>query len=170
VEWPIRNLDLIVRWISLLLDQIRRPLEFGSADRIDRLCEMLIMEMAADQARPVVRDNDLDIAALEAIRTYLEVHCLERMNLAELAKSRGLSPSTFRRKWSANYAIPPAHYLIQRRMEEACRLLKETGLRIKEIAEKLHFDDPLYFSRSFGRFIGCSPENYLSRHGYSRKK
>jgi AraC family transcriptional regulator of arabinose operon len=47
-----------------------------------------------------------------------------------------------------------------RRIARASQLLTQTTLQIQEIAEKIGYEDPLYFSRTFSRLIGCSPRQY----------
>jgi AraC family transcriptional regulator of arabinose operon len=47
-----------------------------------------------------------------------------------------------------------------RRIAKASQLLTQSTLQIQEIAEKIGYEDPLYFSRTFSRLIGCSPRQY----------
>lgn len=46
------------------------------------------------------------------------------------------------------------------RMEEACRLLCSTLMRVGDIADRLGFTDMLYFSRCFHNYTGKSPSRY----------
>ena len=48
-------------------------------------------------------------------------------------------------------------YIQSRRMEEACRLLRYTSLPVGDIAERLGFDTPSYFVRSFVKSVGQKP-------------
>ena len=45
-------------------------------------------------------------------------------------------------------------------IERACQLLKSTNMKINQIALKLAFDDPYYFSRIFKKIVGVSPKAY----------
>ena len=56
--------------------------------------------------------------------------------------------------------ITMQHYHNAMRMEEACRLLCSTLMRVGDIADKLGFSDMLYFSRCFHRYTGKSPSRY----------
>jgi AraC family transcriptional activator of pobA len=51
-------------------------------------------------------------------------------------------------------------------MLEAEKFLKHTDLHVSEIAYRLNFEDPAYFSRLFRKYMGTSPrvfrENNLS--------
>ena len=46
------------------------------------------------------------------------------------------------------------------RISEAKKLLKNTGLSIKEISERTGFFDSNYFSNSFKKETGVSPKEY----------
>jgi AraC-like DNA-binding protein len=50
----------------------------------------------------------------------------------------------------------------QRQLEEAARLLRTTGLRVGEVAGRVGFPDPLYFSRSFRALFSVPPSRYAS--------
>jgi len=51
-------------------------------------------------------------------------------------------------------------YVIKARMEEAKRLLKTSEYNVIQIAKKLGYSDPGYFSRVFKRSEGISPKEY----------
>ena len=48
------------------------------------------------------------------------------------------------------------------RIEKAKKLLYDPSRRIHEIAEDLGFSDVAHFSRSFKKFVGCTPGEYRS--------
>ncbi|MFF2889732.1 response regulator [Paenibacillus sp. NPDC057967] len=54
-------------------------------------------------------------------------------------------------------------YLMHIRMEAAMALLRETGLKAFEIAERVGFADPNYFSFCFKKRLGISPKEYRGR-------
>ena len=56
--------------------------------------------------------------------------------------------------WSMNTLIREI------RIREAIRMLKETEMNISEIAYKLGFSDPLYFSKYFKKEVGAAPQHY----------
>jgi two-component system response regulator YesN len=51
-------------------------------------------------------------------------------------------------------------YLMHIRMEEAKSLLRTTDLKAFEIADKVGYTDPNYFSFSFRKQVGISPKEY----------
>ncbi|MDR1955778.1 MAG: helix-turn-helix transcriptional regulator, partial [Treponema sp.] len=51
-------------------------------------------------------------------------------------------------------------WLSQYRVAEAKRLLRGTNLRIYQIAEKVGFSNPYYFSKVFKEFTGISCKEF----------
>lgn len=60
-----------------------------------------------------------------------------------------------------NYkGLSPINYLIQKRVEEARHLLESTNYPVTKIAEIIGFSSQSYFSQTFKRLTGTSPNNY----------
>ncbi len=135
--------------------------EVGFADRIDRLCELMVIESILGETRETAAPEG---QAMLEIREHVRLHFLEYHDFDALARKHGLSASTFRRHWAALVGAPPARYAMRLKMEEACRLLVETRMKVGEIAETLGFNDPLYFSRRFHLETGVTAIQYRQNH------
>lgn len=70
--------------------------------------------------------------------------------------SSGYLSSIFKKETKTTFVS----YLLQIRMETAKQLLRTTDLRSFEIAEKVGFSDPNYFSFCFRKHCGISPKDY----------
>ena len=55
-------------------------------------------------------------------------------------------------------------YLTNVRLEKAKELLKNTDAKTYEIAEKVGFSEPNYFSFIFKKNIGLSPSQYRAKN------
>jgi two-component system response regulator YesN len=73
--------------------------------------------------------------------------------------SAGYFSSIFKRETKLTYV----NYLLHIRMEAAKELLLSTDLKTFEIAEKVGYADPNYFSFSFKKQVGVSPKDYRNR-------
>lgn len=133
----------------------------GFADRIDRLCEFMLLESILGETRRSISPEE---RAIFEIRDTVKARFLEDHDFNALARLHGLSASTFRRRWAGGVGEPPARYVMRLRMEEACRLLVETRLKAGEIAGILGFSDPLYFSRRFRLEMGVTALEYRQSH------
>ena len=54
-------------------------------------------------------------------------------------------------------------YYSDLKISTAKKLLRENELSIKEISEKLCFDTPNYFSKTFKKIVGLTPSEYKKR-------
>lgn len=161
--WPIYNPASVRHGLTELCQRLENLHTYGLADRIDRLCDMLLTDTLITYEIHLMPDEVEQL--IRAIETHIAAHIAETIDFDALARQHGLSPTHFRRLWQRFFTIPPTHYVLQKRMQAACRFLTETNLRINEIAERLGFKDPLYFSKQFHRLIGRTASDYRGQQG-----
>jgi AraC-like DNA-binding protein len=159
--WQVRRPTPMLEQLASIRELLPRLNEGGAADRIDRACEMMILESHLGEHRPALEREE---AIVQAIRRRVRADLGAHHNFDKLAREHGISPGTFRRYWARYVSLPPARYVMDLRMREARRLLIETSLTIAEIAGKLGFADPLYFSRCFAATQGLPATAYRRQH------
>lgn len=108
-------------------------------------------------------ESDYIAEKIDSAKHLIRSHFNEDLNLEDIAKDTGMSYSWFRKKFKEFTGISPAKYILSLRIQEACRLLSESKLSIKEISWRLNFDDASYFSAMFTREVGISPKEYRAR-------
>ena len=153
--WPITNPAAANVLIAELEALSKAPAPEMVVDRVDRACERLILETRLS-SQPARGGEEMISTALAQMRMDLA----RPIDWEKAAARNGVSVSTFRRRWHAASKTPPARYLKQLRITEACRLLAETARPIYEIAHLVGFADELYFSRRFHRELGMAPREY----------
>jgi AraC-like DNA-binding protein len=82
------------------------------------------------------------------------------IRITSLAKAHGVTVDAFSLAFSRSTGISPKEYITRRINQEALALVINTDLKMKEIADKLRFNDEFYFSRFFKNMNGCSPSHY----------
>ncbi|WP_419874522.1 helix-turn-helix domain-containing protein [Candidatus Pristimantibacillus sp. PTI5] len=91
---------------------------------------------------------------------YMKERTQDNITLRDLAEQFSLSPNylglIFKEETGKNFS----EYFIQLRMEEACRLLKTTNMKIYEIADRVGYRHLPYFSRQFKEMYGMTPLEY----------
>lgn len=133
-------------------------------DRIDRVCERLVLESLLEAHRDEPSPSE---AAVDAIRHRVEMDPLHDHDFDALAREHDLSPTHFRRLWNRAVGTPPARYRSELLLRRACHDLVETARPVAAIAADLGFSDPLYFSRRFRHIVGDSPTGYRRRYAGS---
>lgn len=91
---------------------------------------------------------------------YIEDHLGADLRLADLAAVQGGSPGAFAASFTRGTGVSPKEYLKRRLNQEAIRWVMGSNLRMKDIAEKLRFNDEYYFSRFFQKQNGVPPLRY----------
>ena len=102
---------------------------------------------------PLVRD----------VFAYVEKTMSSRLNVAELAETLNISPSTLAKRFKKETEMSIGAYLDQILFNQACRLLLTTDLSVGQISDRLGFCDQFYFSRYFKRHQQGTPTGYRSR-------
>ncbi|AKJ64392.1 AraC family transcriptional regulator [Kiritimatiella glycovorans] len=95
---------------------------------------------------------------------YINRHFAEPLDVPVLARMAGMSVSQFERKFRRLFQMTPRHYLIQVRVNHACRALLETADTISRIAQDSGFYDHSHLTRQFKRMKGVTPQEYRRIH------
>ena len=82
------------------------------------------------------------------------------VGISALPEIAGVSNPTLIRMFHEYCGKSPMEHLTEMRMELAKNLLESTDLSIKEIAGRVGYNDPLYFSSVFRKFSGMSPRAF----------
>lgn len=88
-----------------------------------------------------------------------------KVTVQEIAAELGSSYSNFRKLFKEYTGSSPALYQQTLKLQRAKELLSSTDMSIKEIAYRLNFDSPDYFSSKFKMKVGCKPSDYREEMG-----
>jgi len=81
-------------------------------------------------------------------------------DLRRFAREAGCGSRHFIRQFRRVTGITPGAWFIRQKMLRARALLTLPNIQVKEVAARLGYADPLYFSRVFKRVVGLPPENF----------
>jgi len=87
----------------------------------------------------------------------------QEVDLAALARSLGMSYSSFRHAFRAQVGTAPAQYRLARRVAAASRELETSMLPLAQIAERTGFPSAAHFSTAFKKKTGLSPREYRAQ-------
>ena len=83
--------------------------------------------------------------------------------IEDFARHLGMSRTAFYNKMKQITGLSPVDFIKQVRIKKALKLLDEGTLSITEIAYKVGFADPKYFSRCFKAEMNMTPTQYIGR-------
>ena len=93
-------------------------------------------------------------------KSYIDTHLEEDLGVEMLASYVFLNRSYFSREFKAYTGIGVMDYIIQKRMEKACELIKLKKYNAEKIAELVGYTDVKYFQRSFKKYTGYTIREY----------
>lgn len=121
--------------------------------------------LRARRPAPVARRSDGDghtrggFAAwqLNRVIDHIETHLAGKMTGRELAALIGISVGQLFRAFKVSVGVPPFRYILQRRVELACRIMKTSEEPLSQVAIACGLCDQSHFCRVFRRATGFSP-------------
>lgn len=85
------------------------------------------------------------------------------LSLVSIAEHVGVSQNTIRLVMHEKTGMAPRDYILRVRMEEACRLLRETELTAREVSERVGYKESRYFYNVFKRYTGATAFEYRTQ-------
>lgn len=145
-----------------------------------RVFELLNVPLVISSSSVYVRLDQIPDAYLEAqlncpanqqlhslhvrlAKEYVDRHLLEEVSLAKVAGAIAISPSYLSRIFLKEVGERFSDYVIRNKTEYSKKLLRETNLKVYEIAEKLGYMNPHYFSKLFKERVGMTPLEYRNQ-------
>jgi two-component system response regulator YesN len=95
--------------------------------------------------------------------SYIQGNYQNDITLSQIAEHLYISPAYLSRVFSQEMGTPFTNYLREYRVNAAKKLLKESRLKIYEVASKVGYTDVAHFSKSFKQVTGVTPARYRER-------
>jgi len=132
---PFSDMDAFGEWLAAYCERLR---QLARRERKDSV--RLLIDRAAGLLQERYADSELS----------LEVVC------AELGVSAAYMSTVFKKETGQGFVS----FLTELRMDKALELLAGTDLKTYQIAERIGYTDPNYFSYVFKKKFGMSPSKY----------
>jgi YesN/AraC family two-component response regulator len=97
---------------------------------------------------------------IKKIMLYMNVHYKEDINLETIAKKANMNLCYFSVFFKKNAGMHFKEFLTRLRLEHALALLLREDIKTYELAEKVGFTDPRYFSELFKKHYGKTPMEF----------
>ena len=94
---------------------------------------------------------------LRAILAYMRNHSADNIHIETLARKFGLSKSAMYKLFMRGLKRSPKQVLTDFRLENACRLLRNTSLKVEAISEEVGFPDNNAMYVAFRNRLGKRP-------------
>lgn len=165
---------VINRVIHDVLDLLRGSL--GEEQRISNVKQIIEWErvpLTAIQLQSLVTDflvessktlcscyqNNVH-ATIHEIKKYISTHFDQELTLKSIANKFYMNPVYMGQLFKKTYGVYFKDFLLKLRIDEAKKLLRQTDMRVYEIAEKVGFNNSDYFVTQFEKMAGKTPSQY----------
>ena len=95
---------------------------------------------------------------------YMQKNYAEHITSEIFAKQMFISTNFYQRVFKQIMGVPPAQFLRDVRVSEACRLLANTDMTVQEIAEECGFNCASYFIYVIKKQLGITPLEYRKQN------
>lgn len=136
-------------------------------ERVLGLLNRYLEDTDTHRRRLQLERSTLNLNDLEAyILAHLEIPDYKADNpltLKRLAKSCGMTPTSFHAAYSRHYKMPLDNLVAKLRVEQAMKILKNSSHTVTEIAEMVGYTEKTNLTRAFKRHYGHPPSFYRKK-------
>lgn len=97
---------------------------------------------------------------IHKVKQYIESHYHQNMSLKSISKTFFMNPVYLGQLFKKTYGVYFNDFLLDIRIQEAKRLLRQTDLKVYEVAERVGFGNPDYFVTQFEKVEHKTPTEY----------
>lgn len=128
------------------------------------LKQLLLLLFRAQKEQPEIKADTSSVhRTISEVAAFVGKHYNDELRLHDVANRFFISPYYLSRKFKACTGFGFSEYVQLVRIREAQRLLRETELKIIEVAEQVGIDSVANFHKLFKSANGCSPLQYRKR-------
>jgi len=110
-----------------------------------------------------VREGEGHSGTVRAILGYIEASLPGEISLGDISSVFFMSEGHLCRLFKKEMGMSIMAYVKRQRMLMAARLLRDSGVSVGAIAQRVGVGDPNYFCRAFKQEMGVTPSEYRSR-------
>ncbi len=153
--FPLENPDHFYRYFQEIGRSLSNAHTRSGGCRVSSLCYELLQDLSMPVQERRCPEN------LERVLLKMESDPEQNLPISLLSEMAGVSPAGLTRLFREHLQTSPHRYLVSCRMKRAEELLSKHMFSIKEIAQRVGYENPLNFSTEFRKYFGASPKKHL---------
>jgi AraC family transcriptional regulator len=156
--------DVVIRELGFsLLPVFQRPDEANTlfVDHVTTaIAAHVLHAYGPKQTRPAKRLPALTNWQEARVKEILSADLQGNVSVTQLARECEMSLSGFARAFQNSVGVPPHRWLLERRVERAMSIMRQTQRSMDQIARQCGFHDERHFARVFERIVGATPGDW----------
>ncbi len=166
-----QTFDSLNRMMQRETDEQRyedEQLVFGHVENLlEQVNKLAENASAANKLKPQIREMEitsLDKKLVQDATNYIEEN-LDNTDISveTMAEAMAMSRVHLYKKLTAITDLTPSEFIRQVRLQHAEQLLRKSQLSVAEVAYKVGFNNPRYFSKYFKEMYGMMPSEYKNK-------
>ena len=150
-----------IKTILLEFDNSNNPY---AEKTIDYLLKVLILNLLKNTSTNLYLTSKMDVSKeCKTVQKYIKKHFKENISLDTLSDLVFLNKYYLAHAFKKYHKISPIQYQLQLKVKEAKSLLTTTNLGISDISNSLGFSSQSYFSQTFKKETGMTPNQYRKK-------
>lgn len=137
----------------------KKNIPIGSEQLLKNLLEYFLLTLIrkTNKKSSDTENKKLDKLNYFEVVSYIDDNYLEKITLDELAFIFRTNRSTLCKNFKTQTGKTISQFIIEKKLEMAKLLIKETNKSLTEISEQLNFESIHYFTKFFKKHTGLSP-------------
>ncbi|MCR4568680.1 MAG: response regulator [Pseudobutyrivibrio sp.] len=146
---------------AVLSSDVRNQIEKVDSESVIPLVREMLAVAISKRKNEVGKQSR---SQLSAAMKYVDEHYSDsNLTLNQVAKEVNISPSYLSAMFSRENKTTFVEYMTAKRMEAAKAMLRNTGDKTQDIADKVGYKDSHYFSYIFKKTYGISPKEFRAK-------
>jgi len=151
--------------LFLVMSEKKTGYEFLTQGYLYQLLGLLVGQHLYTVNISETRISQQHVMVFKRVLSYIENNYSKHISLEDLSKISGMNPKYFCRFFREMSYHTPIEYLNYFRIECACEQLSTTNNTIIEVALNCGFNDISYFIKTFRKYKGITPKQYIKNGG-----
>lgn len=114
--------------------------------------------------RELEKNGDRAAYVVKKVKEYVQRHYGEAMTMEDMAEEIHLSVNYVRSIFKEGTGQTILEYITDFRFMKACELLKDPSLKIKDVGNRVGYENISYFGSVFTKRYGMTPNEYRRKH------
>jgi AraC-like DNA-binding protein len=150
----------IIDYLSAALSSKKTGYEFMTQGCLYQLLGVILESHLYEEQVVDIADTER-LNSIKNVLAYISDNYYNNISLDNLAKIAGMNPKYFCRYFRSMTGRTPIDYLNYYRIECACEMLSTKDISIKEAAISCGFNDESYFIKTFHKYKGITPKQFI---------
>jgi AraC family transcriptional activator of pobA len=136
----------------------------GKRPRFGRMLDLLASQLAVELERRLPAEAPAKAEdPFHYTLNYMNEHFSQKIDFASLSALAGYSYDRYRHLFKERTGLSPGQYIVDKRLEHACKLLRQTPLSVSAVAMECGFSNDAQFCSVFKRELRLTPKQYRER-------